>query len=63
MSRESCDQYKLLVDGSIIDVPCGMQIPENAVLWNGYDYANQRWVENGLTAPSLRLPDLSPELS
>lgn len=46
MSRTSNDQYKL-VTGEIIELNQMQEVPQGAILWNGYDYEKQYWVYNG----------------
>ena len=50
MSRESGDQYKMQ-DGSFVEVCGSEQRPENATLWNGFDYKKQQWVIDGEPLP------------
>jgi len=44
--RTSKDEYKLS-SGEIIALSQNEQPPENAKIWNGYDYKNQYWVYQG----------------
>lgn len=51
MSRESGQQYKMQ-DGSLRVLCCAtVNVPDGAVLWNGYDYIKQQWVEEGVLRP------------
>lgn len=45
--RTSHDQYKFTADGPIVYVPQTVEPPENAFLWNGYDYEKQEWIFEG----------------
>lgn len=51
MSRESGQEYKMQ-DGSLSVLCCAtVDVPEGAVLWNGYDYEVQQWVPDGALVP------------
>ncbi len=44
--RTSKDEYRL-PNGEIIALSQMEQPPEDAKIWNGYDYKNQHWVYKG----------------
>lgn len=44
--RTSKDEYKLL-NGEIVALSQMETPPEGAIVWNGYDYSKQCWMENG----------------
>ena len=44
--RTSKDICKL-PDGRLMEVDHTTDRPENAVIWNGYDYDKQQWIYNG----------------
>ena len=52
MSRVSGNEY-LLRDGST-RVLVGPGLPAGAVLWNGFDYSLQKWVEDGVVIEDLK---------
>ena len=44
--RTSNDEY-ILPDGKIISLGQDQKPPQEAKIWNGYDYQNQYWVYQG----------------
>jgi len=44
--RTSKDEY-ILPSGEIITLSQDQQVPENAKIYNGYDYQNQCWIFKG----------------